>query len=73
MAAPDPVASCVHSARVRSLYDSEAVLRRTAGVLRAIGASEGSELRPVVKQRSTSGPRYTTFASAKRHDDGTRH
>lgn len=53
MAAPEPAASCVHSARVRSLYDSEAVLRRTAGVLRAIGASERSALRPAVNQRST--------------------
>ena len=44
----------MHSARVRSLYDSEAVLRRTASVLRALGASERTAPRSAFMPRSDS-------------------
>jgi hypothetical protein len=46
----------MHSARLRSLYDSEAVLRRTASVLRAIGTSESTAPRPAIRQRLASAP-----------------
>ncbi len=42
----------MHHARVRSLYDSEAVLRRATDALRAIGTSERAGLRPAVVLRS---------------------
>ena len=60
----------MHSARARSLYDSEAVLRRTATVLRAIGASERTATQPAVTQRSASAPEAQvrfSVAPSRRH------